>query len=62
MNSATAGHGFGDALHLARRYRLSACDPAYLELALRNGLPLAKLDVDLRKAAQAAGAQALAPR
>ena len=51
----------GDTLHLARRYKLSAYDAAYLELALRTGLPLATLDADLEKAAQAAGVEAFAP-
>lgn len=58
---ATAGHALGDTLHLARRYKLSAYDAAYLELALRTGLPLATLDADLKKAAQAAGVEAFAP-
>ena len=40
---------------LARRYRLSAYDASYLELALRVGLPLATLDADLAKAARKAG-------
>jgi predicted nucleic acid-binding protein len=51
----TATHAWGATLHLARRYRLSAYDAAYLELALRNGLPLASLDAALIKAAEAAG-------
>jgi predicted nucleic acid-binding protein len=42
-------------LPLARTYRLSAYDAAYLELAIREGLPLATLDDDLRRAASAAG-------
>ena len=58
---STAGHALGDTLHLARRYKLSAYDAAYLELALRTGLPLATLDADLKKAAQAAGVEAFAP-
>ncbi len=58
---ATAAHALGDTLHLARRYKLSAYDAAYLELALRTGLPLATLDADLEKAAQAAGVEAFAP-
>lgn len=58
---ATATHALGDTLHLARRYKLSAYDAAYLELALRTGLPLATLDEDLKKAAQAAGVEAFAP-
>lgn len=41
---------------LARTYKLSAYDAAYLELAIREGLPLATLDDDLRQAAGAAGA------
>lgn len=42
----------GDAvLRLARTHRLSVYDAAYLELAQREGLPLATLDADLRRAA-----------
>ena len=48
-------HALDDTLNLARRYRLSAYDAAYLELALRMGLPLATLDADLAKAAATAG-------
>jgi predicted nucleic acid-binding protein len=51
----TMSHALGDTLNLARRYRLSAYDAAYLELALRLGLPLATLDSDLAKAAATAG-------
>jgi predicted nucleic acid-binding protein len=42
-------------LPLARTYHLSAYDAAYLELAIREGLPLATLDDDLRRAAAGAG-------
>ena len=52
---ATATHALGATLNLARRYKLSAYDAAYLELALRTGLPLATLDVNLTKAATKAG-------
>jgi len=52
---------FGDIVHLARRYNLSAYDAAYLELALRTGLPLATLDDALRKAGKKAGVQLFAP-
>ena len=34
---------------------LTACDAAYLELAMRNRLPLATLDDGLRRAANKAG-------
>jgi predicted nucleic acid-binding protein len=42
-------------LPLARTHHLSAYDAAYLELAIREGLPLATLDDDLRRAAMSAG-------
>lgn len=51
----TAAHALGDTLNIARRYKLSAYDAAYLELSLRSGLPLATLDTDLTKAATTAG-------
>jgi predicted nucleic acid-binding protein len=52
----------GDAvLRLARTHRLSAYDAAYLELAQREGLPLATLDADLRKAAAREGVARLSP-
>ncbi|CAM3744534.1 type II toxin-antitoxin system VapC family toxin [Polynucleobacter antarcticus] len=38
---------FGGVLHLARAYKLSSYDSAYLELAMRQGIPLATLDKDL---------------
>lgn len=40
-------------LALGRRHKLSSYDAAYLERAMRLGLPLATLDQDLRKAAEA---------
>ena len=40
---------------LARAHNLSAYDAAYLELALRRGLPLATLDNKLKAAAAAVG-------
>jgi predicted nucleic acid-binding protein len=58
---ATAAHALGETLNLARRYKLSAYDATYLELALRMGLPLATLDADLAKAAKKAGVPAFKP-
>lgn len=58
---ATPAHALGDTLNLARRNKLSAYDAAYLELALRTGLPLATLDADLAKAAVTAGVLLLGP-
>jgi len=40
---------------MARAHRLSVYDAAYLELAQREGLPLATLDADLRRAATGEG-------
>jgi len=48
----TANHAWGATLRLAERYKLTVYDAAYLELALRRGLPLATLDAELRSAAQ----------
>ena len=42
-------------LTLARRHRLTVCAAAYLELALRDALPLATLDETLASAARAEG-------
>ena len=39
----------------ARPHNLSTYDASYLELALREGLPLATLDSELRKAARKTG-------
>ena len=55
IDGATSAQALGSTLQLARRYKLSAYDASYLELALREGLPLATLDDDLTKAAKRAG-------
>jgi predicted nucleic acid-binding protein len=55
VDAATFAHVLSDTLQLARRYKLSAYDASYLELALRLGKPLATLDEDLQKAAKKAG-------
>ncbi|MCP9468666.1 MAG: type II toxin-antitoxin system VapC family toxin [Nitrospira sp.] len=60
VDAATFMHALSDTLHLARRYKLSAYDASYLELALRAGLPLATLDEDLQKAAKKAGVKKFA--
>ena len=45
----------GSVHRLARSHRLSAYDAAYLELAIRYGIPIATLDSPLREAARAEG-------
>ena len=50
VDASTASRALGDTLQLARRFKLSSYDAAYLELALREGLPLATLDADLQSA------------
>jgi predicted nucleic acid-binding protein len=52
---------FGDVLALARVHNLSAYDAAYLELAIRLGLPLATLDGKLKSAATNVGVDLYAP-
>jgi predicted nucleic acid-binding protein len=47
-------------MDLSRKYNLSVYDAAYLALAMRERLPLATLDKDLRDAALAAGVSLLA--
>jgi predicted nucleic acid-binding protein len=46
---------FDHILPVARQQSLSAYDAAYLDLALRQGLPLATLDEQLRRAAKTTG-------
>ena len=50
----TSSQVFTRTITLARAYGLSSYDSAYLELAIRNNLPLATLDKSLRKAAKKA--------
>lgn len=54
LDSLTARQAFNRTLSLSRAYKLSSYDGAYLELAVREGLPLATLDKDLKKAARQA--------
>ena len=53
----TAVRAWADTMHLARAHGLSAYDAAYLELAMRLGLPLATLDGKLIAAAKAVGVE-----
>ena len=55
VDGETTARAWGDTLGLARAHNLSAYDAAYLELAMRRGLPLATLDEKLKAAAAAVG-------
>ena len=55
VDPLTANQAFARITALARSYKLSSYDAAYLELAIREGLPLATLDKTLRRAAKQAG-------
>ncbi len=46
---------------LAEQFKLTAYDAAYLDLAMRESLPLATLDGDLRRAAQGASISLVQP-
>lgn len=46
---------FASTLSLARNQNLTEYDAAYLDLALRQSLPLATLDEELKRAARAIG-------
>lgn len=55
IDDETNLHAWTTTLSLAREQKLTAYDAAYLELAMRRGLPLATLDDQLKAAAQAVG-------
>ncbi|WP_330925970.1 type II toxin-antitoxin system VapC family toxin [Candidatus Sororendozoicomonas aggregata] len=55
VDPLTANQAFSRTLGLARNYNLSSYDAAYLELAVRERLPLATLGHALAKAANKAG-------
>jgi predicted nucleic acid-binding protein len=55
LDPETDGRAWGATARLAARHKLTVYDAAYLELALRRGLPLATLDRELRIAASAEG-------
>jgi predicted nucleic acid-binding protein len=55
IDNETDVRAWGETIRLARAHTLSAYDAAYLELAMRRGLPLASLDDRLKAAALAIG-------
>ncbi len=59
VDGETASTAPVSTIALARAHTLTLYDAAYLELAMRRGLPLATLDKDLRAAAKKAGVPCL---
>ena len=55
LDDETAMRAWQESIQLARAHQLSVYDAAYLELALRRGLPLATLDDPLKAAAKVCG-------
>ena len=59
LDASDSERAFGDILDLARQLRLTTYDAAYLDLAMRQRVPLATRDQALRTAAQSCGVEAL---
>jgi len=59
VDHATIEMAWTKTLSLGERFGLTMYDSAYLELALRRGLPLASLDEKLRAAMKEAGGRLL---
>jgi len=55
VDDGALGEAFGAVLTLGREHGLTTYDAAYLELAARQGLPLATLDARLGAAAERMG-------
>lgn len=54
VDTMSANQVFSRTINLARTYKLSSYDACHLELAVREGLPIATLNKALRKAAKKA--------
>jgi predicted nucleic acid-binding protein len=61
VDDETTTRAWSETLNLARSQALSVYDAAYLELAMRRGLPIATLDDKLKAAATAVGVSLYAP-
>ena len=59
VDDQTVAHAWADTMHLAGAHNLSSYDAAYLELAIRLGLPLAALDGKLENGSRGNGCTAL---
>jgi predicted nucleic acid-binding protein len=61
LDKAREDIGVNDLVSLARDYKLSVYDAAYLSLAIREGIPLATLDRRLADTAKSAGVELVGP-
>lgn len=59
VDDSAPNRAFSHYLPLCRDHGLTSYDVAYLELAVRSGLPLATLDDDLRYGAKSLGVELL---
>ncbi len=59
IDPLTSSRAFETIFELAREYKLTSYDAAYLELAWREKLPLCTLDAALKKTAQTIGVKLL---
>lgn len=57
VDPLTSQQSFSRTLAFGRAYNLSSYDAAYLELAIREGIPLSTLDKDLIKATMKSGVE-----
>ena len=62
VDTLGVGRAFHQVLSTARQHHLTAYDAAYPELAIREGLSLATLDGDLRRAARLVGVKIAAAK
>jgi predicted nucleic acid-binding protein len=60
-DNETSIRGFREIISLAHSEKLTTYDAAYLELAMRLGLPLATKDIQLAKAAKRIGVKLIYP-
>jgi len=61
VDSETPARAWGKTLDLAQQHGLSTYDAAYLELAMRRGVPVATLDGGLWAACRATGVELKLP-
>lgn len=54
VDPITSRQAFSRTMNFARSYRLSSYDAAYLEISIREGIPIATLDKNIKKAANKA--------